>query len=364
MSELERLKIVLALTRILSASEGPKTMMKSASSKIKKLIHCENVILFIRNFETNELVGHYEDKTLVYAINMETIVGSCALQGALEYLSDTSNDLRWRRQSQSFKDLVFKQVLVSPIIHNGVIFGVLMASTINELEFKKNEIESFITVADQFGVYLENNRLLEQMNEQFLQVCSALGDAIAKKDSYTGGHTKRVGKFAELIAQELALPEEEIKQIRLSAALHDIGKIGIEDKILKKDSPLTQEEFNVMKMHPHFGHEILAHIKGLEKVVDGMRYHHERPDGTGYPYGLKGDEIPLIAQIISVADTFDAMISTRPYRKGLNPLLAHQEILKYSGQQFSPVIVEAFDRAFKKTSMYSQAKRKSKKMAS
>jgi HD-GYP domain-containing protein (c-di-GMP phosphodiesterase class II) len=138
----------------------------------------------------------------------------------------------------------------------------------------------------------------------------------------------------------------------LAAVLHDIGKIGIEDKILKKRAPLTEDEFKVMKEHPALGYEILGHIESLSVVVDGMRFHHERPDGKGYPFGLKGDEIPLIASIISVADTFDAMISNRPYRKGLPPMVAWDEIVSNRGTQFCARVVDAFDRAFRKTKMY------------
>ncbi|WP_053335881.1 HD-GYP domain-containing protein [Bacteriovorax sp. DB6_IX] len=155
-----------------------------------------------------------------------------------------------------------------------------------------------------------------------------------------------------MIGKELDLAFEDMNNLKLSAVLHDIGKIGIEDNILKKKAPLTADEFLVMKEHPRLGYEILGHIESLSEVVDGMRFHHERPDGKGYPFGLKGDEIPVIAMIISVADTFDAMISNRPYRKGLPPMIAWQEILDNRGTQFSEKVVDAFDRAFKKTKMY------------
>ena len=181
-------------------------------------------------------------------------------------------------------------------------------------------------------------------------------DAISKKDRYTAGHTRRVSHFAQQIGVEMGLSHMEMRQLRLSAVLHDIGKIGIEDKILKKSDKLNDEEFSIMKYHPRLGFEILGHIEGLEEVIDGMKYHHERPDGKGYPYGLKGDEIPLNAMIISVADTFDAMISTRPYRKGLPPMFAYEEILRFRGTQFSNNVVDSFEQAFKKTRMYKPLK--------
>jgi HD-GYP domain-containing protein (c-di-GMP phosphodiesterase class II) len=151
-----------------------------------------------------------------------------------------------------------------------------------------------------------------------------------------------------MIAKNLnpALSTEELDRIKLGAILHDVGKIGIEDKILKKEAPLDPYEWPVMKTHPELGYQIMKRVQGLKDVVAGMRFHHERWDGQGYPLGLKGEETPLIARIIAVADTYDAMISTRPYRKGLEPRVAYEEIVKNAGTQFCPQTVEAFKRAF------------------
>lgn len=147
------------------------------------------------------------------------------------------------------------------------------------------------------------------------------------------------------------LTPEQLERIRLGAVLHDVGKIGIEDKILKKDSPLDKEEWEVMQKHPEIGFDIMNRVEGLKDVVGAMRYHHERWDGKGYPLGLKGDEIPMIARVVSVADTYDAMVSTRPYRKGLDPKIAFDEITKHGGTQFDPVVVNAFIQAFKNEKM-------------
>jgi HD-GYP domain-containing protein (c-di-GMP phosphodiesterase class II) len=147
------------------------------------------------------------------------------------------------------------------------------------------------------------------------------------------------------------LTAEELERIRLGAVLHDVGKIGVEDKILKKQAPLDQDEWKVMQTHPDQGYDIMSRVEGLKDVIGGMRYHHERWDGKGYPFGLKGEEIPFIARIIAVADTYDAMVSTRPYRKGLDPKIAYDEIVKHSGTQFDPTVVEAFIEAFKHEKM-------------
>ena len=137
-----------------------------------------------------------------------------------------------------------------------------------------------------------------------------------------------------------------METLKLSAVLHDIGKIGVEDKILKKTDKLSEDEMEVMNRHPKLGAEIVDHIKQLKDVIPAMLYHHEKVDGTGYPDGLKEDSIPLTARIIAVADTYDAMTTTRPYRKGLKPEVALDELKKEVGRQFDGEVVAAFVSAF------------------
>ncbi|HEY8280728.1 MAG TPA: HD-GYP domain-containing protein [Bdellovibrionota bacterium] len=175
----------------------------------------------------------------------------------------------------------------------------------------------------------------------------AIALAVEAKDRYTGGHAKRVAYYSCLIARHLGMDEAEIEEVRLSAILHDVGKIGIADQVLKKEAPLDAPEWEHMKQHPEMGWKILANVKGMRAITDGMRFHHERPDGLGYPHGLKGEEIPLIARIISVADTFDAMTSNRPYRDGLSHEKAFAEIVSHTGTQFCEKVVDGFVRAFK-----------------
>ncbi|MCL4428541.1 MAG: HD domain-containing protein, partial [Deltaproteobacteria bacterium] len=169
---------------------------------------------------------------------------------------------------------------------------------------------------------------------------------------YTGNHTKRVMEYSYAIGEALGMEKDGLEVLRLSAILHDIGKIGVRDDVLLKPSKLTDEEFALMKKHPVFGEEILKKIKGLEHVIPGVKHHHERHDGRGYPTVSKEDEIELDAKIISVADTFDAMTSDRPYRKGLDSKTAVDELIKCSGTQFDVKIVDAFIKAFPRIDMH------------
>ena len=147
---------------------------------------------------------------------------------------------------------------------------------------------------------------------------------------------------------EMRLTDEEMDNLRLSAILHDIGKIGVEDRILRKPGVLDEVEFASMKKHPEIGAEIIRHIKKLEGVIPGILYHQEKYNGNGYPSGAKNGDIPLSARIISVCDTFDAMTTNRPYRKGLNVQAALDELKRFSGIQFDPDVIDAFISAYKK----------------
>ncbi len=183
-----------------------------------------------------------------------------------------------------------------------------------------------------------------QLETSYIQTVQSLAIALEAKDRYTSGHSQRVSRFATLIARAMGLPREEVELVAQVALLHDIGKIGMLDSILNKPSNLNDAERELVKSHPVVGAQILAPVKTFERHVAGIRYHHEMFDGSGYPDGLKGEEIPVAARIVSLADAFDAMTSTRPYRIGLPLTFAIQEMTKMRGKQFCPLAVDAFAR--------------------
>ncbi len=186
-----------------------------------------------------------------------------------------------------------------------------------------------------------------ELEHSYIQTVESLAIALEAKDRYTSGHSQRVAKFARLIARSLGLPKEEVEIVGQVALLHDIGKIGMLDKILNKPANLTPEEREAIKTHPVIGAQILAPVATFAKHVTGIKHHHEMYDGSGYPDRLKGTEIPLPARIVCLADAFDAMTSTRPYRVGLPLEFAMQEMKKMAGRQFCPECVEAFVRVLK-----------------
>ena len=174
----------------------------------------------------------------------------------------------------------------------------------------------------------------------FEQTAEALADAIDAKDRYTHGHSTRVAALSRQIAREAGFSEKDCDQVYFAALLHDVGKIGVRDEIINKVGKLTPEEFEEMKIHPILGDQILANIKQSPALRVGAHYHHERYDGTGYPEGLKGEEIPEIARIIAVADAYDAMSSDRSYRGQLSPQKTREELVAGMGKQFDPKFAE------------------------
>ncbi|HYN86348.1 MAG TPA: HD domain-containing phosphohydrolase [Pyrinomonadaceae bacterium] len=205
---------------------------------------------------------------------------------------------------------------------------------------------SFNAMTDQVESYIEDlRRAAEENRGLFLGTVKALAAAIDGKDPYTRGHSERVARFSVAIGERLGLPDEEIETLRVSALLHDVGKIGIDDNILKKPAALTDEEYEVMKGHPQKGYKIMSQIPAMKEFLPGMYMHHEMMDGRGYPQGLKGDEIPMQARIVSVADTFDAMTTDRPYQRAMEFKDARERIKSFVGTRYDAGVVAALVEA-------------------
>ncbi len=218
---------------------------------------------------------------------------------------------------------------------------------------KLNSFKEFETLGETFNLMSENlqdyieklAKAAQENRELFVGTVKALAAAIDGKDKYTRGHSERVARFSVAIGKYLGLDEDELEKLRISALLHDVGKIAIDDKILKKPAPLTDEEYEIMKTHPQKGYKIMSQIPAMKDFLPGMYMHHEMVNGQGYPQGLKGDEIPLQAKIISVADTFDAMTTNRPYQKAMKMEEALSIIKSYVGTRYDGKVVEALIRA-------------------
>jgi putative nucleotidyltransferase with HDIG domain len=227
------------------------------------------------------------------------------------------------------------------------VIGVLGADRATHKEtISATDVDYLTIFANTIAVSLRRARLDEELKMSYLNSVRALVHALEEKDPYTKGHSERVASLAALIGEEMGLPTDELEQLRIGGYLHDIGKIGVPESIIKNPKALSKSEFRVIQRHTIKGVEILEPISFLRSHLYLIRHHHERFDGKGYPDGLKGEEIPVGARIMAVADTYDAMTSSRPYRKGLPPVQALRAISRESGQQFAPEVVVAFQRVF------------------
>ncbi len=233
-------------------------------------------------------------------------------------------------------------LLCAPLCYRESILGFIQAEAHDSTSFDELSQELFATLANQAAVALENARLFADVQETYVETISSLANALEARDNYTKGHSERVTQYSMAIAQVINLESERLQILKHAAMLHDIGKIGIKDIILNKNGRLTQDERATIERHSVLGDLILGpctFLAGVQKIV---LHHHERYDGLGYPEGLSGENIPLEARIIAVADSFDAMTSDRPYRQALSLKHAIEELQKGAGTQFDPALVEAF----------------------
>ena len=237
--------------------------------------------------------------------------------------------------------------IVCPLIAEERTIGILGADRRgDQMRLTSNDAEFLSIFANNIATALQRARLDEELKESYVSSVGALVKAIEEKDTYTKGHSERVSTIVVQMAGVLGLAQGEVEYLRLGSILHDVGKIGIPESIVRSPKPLTKAEFRIIQKHPLKGVEILQPISFMRDHMYLIRNHHERWDGKGYPDGLAGEAIPLGAQIVAIADAYDAMTSSRPYRRGMPPKQALREIQKNSGAQFSRLIVEAFEGLF------------------
>lgn len=228
-----------------------------------------------------------------------------------------------------------------PVRTNTDIIGAIYLDRVdNEVPFHQHQLELLASIGRQAGIAIERAKMLEDMEGLFYSCVRALVSSIEAKDQYTHGHSERVTAFAVTLAEEMQLDAETLDNVRLGALLHDVGKIGVAEKILTKPSRLTPDEVKVIRQHPQRGAEILSHIGNIPGVIAAVHYHHEMYNGLGYPEGLVGEEIPQTARIVALADAFDAMTSNRSYRRNFDVEEAISEFTRCSGDQFDPEVCE------------------------
>lgn len=257
---------------------------------------------------------------------------------------DKHNEKLLQIGQHELANLVNSEVILEPVLHDSRVIGVVLAGgkTGPDQEATSGDTQLLDAIAGFLGALHENAaRFIEQKN-MFIGSLEAVSTALDAKDRYTHGHSERVAWLGTQLAEAIGLGADEVERIRISGLVHDVGKIGVPEAVLCKSGRLTADEFDQIKKHPRIGYNILKGIPKIDDVLDGVLYHHERWDGQGYPTRLAGESIPLYGRILAVADTFDAMSSTRSYRQAMPREKVLAEIASCSGTQFDPSLTEPF----------------------
>ena len=294
--------------------------------------------------EAGQAITSSLDLTRTLEVILKTTAGIVSSStSAIKLIDEETKELKIQAQSGVRLDPTapFHQVNL-PLRIGEKTIGVFELIRGASEEMDEGERRMLETLASQASIAIENARLFEDTQRTYYDTLRSLAKVLEARDDYTRGHSERVAELSLAMAHSLALPEEDCNVIFNAALLHDIGKIGVRDSVLLSEAPLTAIEMDIIRKHPTYSNTILGPLKFLGKVSEFVKHHHESWDGTGYPQGLKGEAIPYVSRIITVADAYDAMTSTRPYRQAKSHADAMAEMVRMAGRQFDPSIVDVF----------------------
>jgi putative nucleotidyltransferase with HDIG domain len=288
------------------------------------------------------MIPHYsnlDDRLILYSSLEHVDEGEAGENEILELDRESHAGQHLQKLRIFPPELIRNKLVIIPIHHNEKRVASFM---ITRDSFSELDLEALGMLADQAGVALKSMFEREQRDQLGQGTLMALTRSVDAKSRWTAGHSGRVARLAEALAKRMELPPEMVQTVRISALLHDIGKLGIPEAILDKPGRLSDEEFALIKSHPEKGDTIIREIPGFEEIRLGVRHHHEKWDGSGYPDGLKGKEIPLIARILTLADVYDAVTEDRPYRKGFSRERLAQFMEEQRALLFDPELLDAF----------------------
>jgi len=349
----EELSLVFRMGQEMFSNVNIDNIARVMVDNVTKLTNSEICTLFLEDRNTQMYVPIYGKGVKKEFLDKmrfkigESISGWVMERGEPFIIYDIENN-GWFKAQNRGEYFVYSLASI-PLVTKNRIIGVLnLSNKAAKQQYTNEEIAFVIGMANQAALAIQNANLYEQVQDNYLRTITALAFALDARDSYTRQHSENVTKYAVAIAQELGLPSKEIDCVRRAGLLHDIGKIGIRDGVLLKPTKLNDEEYDDIKNHPAKGETIVNALPFLRKEAQIIRHHHERFDGKGYPDNLTGEKIELGARILAVADSFDAMVENRVYRKALDILTAFEELKMNSGGQFDPIVVEALIRVIEK----------------
>jgi len=358
--KVERLKAINEASRLLVTMGDTDEILKTTMNIIVKVLKFDRALLMLvdkdreyleyihstgaRENEINEKLKDYR----IPLSRTQNILIRTTLDGTPILIKDAEKS-GLNPNNLIIKEFQPNSIAFCPLLTSKGAIGILAADrTISKNLIAQKELEHLSIFVNNLAATFYKAQQDEEIERGYLNTVKALVKAIEEKDPYTRGHSERVSRLAVRIAREMNLTKEEVDFIGIGSLLHDVGKIGIPESIVRSPKKLTTAEFKIIRMHPEKGCEIVKPIRKFKNHDYLIRSHHERHDGKGYPDGLAGDEIPVGAQIISLADTFDAITSSRAYRKGLPKEEAVKRICEANGTQFSPIVTEAFISIFNK----------------
>ena len=359
---LEELSALFEVGQAVTAALRLQDVLDLVVQVAPRVLHAEGGWLFLWDERAQRLVLRASLRGPAEAVGRQSLrqgeglAGWVFVAGEPANVPDVSQDPRWKDDPESKMYLPSGHVqsaLVVPLKVGDKVLGVLgVANKIESKDgkgeaasaFTPNDESLLLTMAGQIAIAIENARLYEDVRELSLGAVRALVGAIDARDPYTRGHSEEVTRLVVAMARELGWSGADLEMLEFAALLHDVGKIGVPDRILRKTSRLTPEEWQIIRLHPYQSAQIVKPVEPLQRIVPWVYHHHERWDGSGYPDGLRGEEIPLASRIIAVADTYNAMTTDRPYRPAMSHEEAVAELKRNAGTQFDPQVVEAFLR--------------------
>lgn len=344
-----RLQVVYAANQIIASETNLSKLFERVMEEIFKLVPAHNGVILLKDKQRDELITEY---VKTGAGSGEVIISSSIVKRASEkgeavLVFDAADDSRFGAGASIIAHNISSAMCV-PLLHQQEILGVLYVDTRGTANaFVSGDLELLVALAGPSAIAIKNAQYVRMLEQAYQDTLIVLANAIEMRDHYTVGHTWRVTNFSVEIAKELGWSEEKVKEVQMGGVLHDVGKIAVDDAILRKPGKLTDEEYAKMKVHPERGARLLEDVAFLHPLIPYCLYHHEHFNGRGYPFGLAGEAIPIEGRLVAVADTFDALTSNRPYRKGFAPEVAIEEIERGKGTQFDPQMADALVRAYR-----------------
>jgi HD-GYP domain-containing protein (c-di-GMP phosphodiesterase class II) len=346
----ERQKLLNQISQHLHQTLDLDELIPSIFAEVNKAIKAEAQSIWLVDEEAGFIKCRYATgpeaemlKGFAVSLSAKSIVGTSVSRKKSIIIKDAQKDRRRARSADEWTGFVTRSLMTVPLVLKSKSIGAIQA--VNKRGgrlFNQEDLDLFRAIADSAALAVNNAQLLAQLQNSYDLTLEALSSALDLRDRETEGHSRRVVEYTARLAEQIGLDKDIIKNIRRGALIHDIGKIGVPDAVLHKPGPLDGDERKIIQRHPQAGHDMLDNIPYLREEIQIVLGHQEKWDGTGYPNGLHGEEIPLGARLFMIADTFDALTSDRPYRMGRPYADARRIIEEESGKQFDPQAVAAF----------------------